>query len=116
MKLKAITCMILTSGLIACGQADTANQHLGSMDESTKILISEFKKTQETLKDATNHVGRMANSIEALQKLGVDTVKLFGNAFKPREPSKTENIEDIFNDLPDAVTPQNQTEKEKNKS
>ena len=105
--------MILMSGMIACGQADTANQHLGSMDESTKILISEFKKTQETLKDATNHVGRMANSIEALQKLGVDTVKLFSETFQPKPPTKTSNIDDLVRDLPGVEMPEDQTTEKK---
>ena len=73
----------MTAALFGCGEAEKANQHLESMDK--------------TLAQATKQAERMADSIEALQKLGVDTVKVFNNSFKPKPPAATDDIEDILN-------------------
>ena len=96
MKLKAITCIILTSGMIACGQADTANQHLGSMDESAQKLLEEIRKSQVTLDKATTELSRMADTLTAFQQMGLDLFKIFGNANASKTPAKTDDIDDVL--------------------
>lgn len=72
----------LSTSLFACGEAEKANRHLESMEK--------------TLANATKQAERMANSIEALQKLGVDTLQIFNNGFKAKAPAPTDDIDDIL--------------------
>jgi hypothetical protein len=74
---------LISFTLIACGEAEKANDHLAKLEKSAQ--------------DAAKQAERIANSIEALQKLGEQTIKLFNNNFKPKPPAPTDDIDDILN-------------------
>ena len=65
----------LSTSLFACGEAEKANTHLASLDKQAE---------------------RIANSIEALQKMGVDTLQIFNSGFKAKAPAPTDDIDDIL--------------------
>jgi hypothetical protein len=72
----------LSTSLFACGEAEKANRHLESMEKTLAI--------------ATKQAERMADAIEALQKLGVDTLQIFNSGFKAKPPAPTDDIDDIL--------------------
>jgi len=92
--------LLLCSLISSCGQADTANQHLGSMDKSAQNLLEEIRKSQSALNKATDQLVRMADSLVSFQQMGTDVMKIMSDSFSKKEPTKTDNIEDILGGTP----------------
>ena len=86
--------------ITSCGQANTANQHLGSMDQSAKELLEEIRKSQNALDLATSQLVRMADSLVAFQQMGTDVVKIMTDSFSKKDPTPTDNIDDVLGGNP----------------
>jgi hypothetical protein len=84
----------------ACSQANTANQHLGSMDRSAQEMLEEIRRSQTALNKATEQLVRMADSLVTFQQLGTDAFKIFSDSFSKKEPAPTDNIDDILGNQP----------------
>ncbi len=95
-----IALLTLITCIASCSQADTANQHLGSMDRSAQEMLEEIRKSQTALNKATDQLVRMADSLVAFQQLGMDAMKIFGDSFSKKDPAPTENIDDVLGNQP----------------
>ena len=84
-------------GASGCGQAEQANQHLSSMDETSKGMLSELKKSRESLTQATTQSERIADALVALQTLSTDLVKVIQATFIKKPPAATDDIDSVLN-------------------
>jgi hypothetical protein len=92
--------LLLLVLLTSCGQANTANQHLGSMDQSAQEMLEEIRKSQNSLNKATDQLVRMADSLVAFQQMGTDVVKIMSDNFSKKEPTKTDDLDDVLGGNP----------------
>lgn len=95
-----VSTLLLSSLIASCGQADTANQHLGSMDQSAQDMLEEIRKSQTALNKATDQLVRMADSLVSFQQMGTDAIKIFSDSFSKKEPAKSDNIDDVMGGNP----------------
>ncbi|MBU6153021.1 MAG: hypothetical protein KGP28_01855 [Bdellovibrionales bacterium] len=84
---------LLVSG---CGQANTANEHLGSIDQTAKEMRDELKKTREFLDTATTQSQRIADALVSLQMLAQDMVKIIQTTFAKKPPAATDDIDSVL--------------------
>ena len=83
--------------LTACGSVNNANDHLASMDDTSKKMLTEIAESRKVLQAATDQAARMADALVAFQKMGIDLLSTFQKSAENTKPVKTENIDDILN-------------------
>jgi len=88
--------MMICLALAGCGQADQANTHLGSIDQTAKEMRDELKKTREFLATATSQSERIADALVSLQLLAKDMVKLIQTTFVKKPAAQTDDIDAVI--------------------
>jgi hypothetical protein len=91
--LAIVSLFLLLSG---CGEATTANGHLGSIDQTAKEMRDELKKTREFLDTATTQSQRIADALVSLQSLAQDMVKIIQTTFVKKPPAATDDIDSVL--------------------
>jgi hypothetical protein len=83
--------MILASGC-------SVEHHMSSMDRNTERMAAELEHDRQYIRELTEQLKLMAESIQALQKMSAEVMQLvIERVFKPQTPSKTPDIDDILN-------------------
>jgi hypothetical protein len=90
------TVILLFFAISGCGQVEQTNQHLGSMDLTTQKMAEEIKRDGEYLAAFTQELKSIAESLKSFELLGNELQSLLKNTFKPKPPSKTDDIEDVL--------------------
>ncbi len=93
---KCVSILFLVFMVSACGQANTANEHLGSIDQTAKEMRDELKKTREFLDTATTQSQRIADALVSLQTLAQDMVKIIQTTFVKKPPAATDDIDSVL--------------------
>jgi hypothetical protein len=94
---------VFALALSACGASqsiDTANGHLGSIDQNSGRIAEQL----ECMRAMSDAVKSMAESFKELQKLGVDVSQLLAGLKTQAPPATTQDIEDLLPPL-SAATP-----------
>jgi|GEM_PF-3543280 len=99
--------LVAMAVLSGCGQADRANTHLGSMDDTSKSMLEELKKTQKTFDAAAKQVEAIATALTAIKDMGLDVMNLMKTAFAKKPPGGTDDIGAV---LGESLQPAIQTE------
>jgi predicted small secreted protein len=92
----SVPCLLVSLLLAGCGQANTANGHLGSIDQTAKEMKEELKKTREFLDTATTQSQRIADALVSLQTLAQDMVKIIQTTFVKKPPAATDDIDSVL--------------------
>ena len=101
MKCAWITGLLVLSLLSqGCGQVSAAGDHLGSMDQTSKAMLEELKKSRESLGTATDQSKRIADALVSLQLMAVDMVKIIQATFVKKPTGQTDDIGSVLG--PDA--------------
>jgi len=93
--MKKIILLLITFTLSACGQINQSNEHLGSMDNTSKQMLLELKSTRESMSIATEQSQRIADALVALKDLSVDLVKIMQSTFAKKITEKTDDIDSV---------------------
>ncbi len=91
-----VSLVLFLGSLGGCGQATTANEHLGSIDQTAKDMRDELKKTREFLDTATAQSKRIADAMVSLQVLAQDMVKIVQATFVKKPPAATDDIDSVL--------------------
>ena len=97
MKLKhQISGLMIMMVLAGCAQADRANTHLGAMDDTSKSMLEELKKTEKLFDSATKQIEAIATALTALKDMGVDVMNLMKTAFVRKPAGGTDDIGSVL--------------------
>jgi hypothetical protein len=88
--------LLVFLSVAGCGQATTANEHLGSIDQTAKEMKDELRKTREFLDTATTQSQRIADALVSLQVLAQDMVKIIQTTFVKKPPASTDDIDSVL--------------------
>ena len=95
-KISYLPMFIVACVLQGCGQINQSNEHLGSMDATSKQMLLELKSSRESLALATKQSERIADALVALKDLSVDLVKVLQATFAKKPAEKTDDIDSVI--------------------
>ncbi|NDG85053.1 MAG: hypothetical protein EBX52_08460 [Proteobacteria bacterium] len=96
---------MMVTVLAGCAQADRANTHLGSMDDTSKAMLDELKKTQQTFDAAAKQVEAIATALTAIKDMGLDVMNLMKTAFAKKPAGGSDDIGAVLGEPVPAVQP-----------